>query len=70
MSYQQLLEPVQVEISGYLLAQLISTGVIHADECKYLNDKTKKVIWYSLLASIVDDQKNLATQPRSKRLAT
>ena len=54
MSNKQLSEKVQVELSGYLLAQLISTGMLHGSECKCLDAKAKKIVWQSLLTSSIN----------------
>jgi len=39
----------QVELPEKLLAQLISSGVLHGSECKCLNSTAKNIIWQTLL---------------------
>ncbi|OKY27716.1 MULTISPECIES: hypothetical protein [Thalassotalea] len=45
------IELAQVAIPQHLLATLITSGVVHGNECQSLNTVAKKVIWKSLLTS-------------------
>ncbi|MDO6428104.1 hypothetical protein Q4489_13875 [Thalassotalea sp. 1_MG-2023] len=49
-------ELAQVALPQHLLATLITSGVIHGNECQSLNSAAKKVIWQSLLTSCVGRQ--------------
>ncbi|GHF85707.1 hypothetical protein [Thalassotalea marina] len=46
-------EQAQVAISGQLLAQLISQGLVHCSDLKCLNSAAKSIMWQSLLNSSV-----------------
>lgn len=47
----QKIELAKVAIPQDVLATLITSGVIHGDECQSLNSTAKKIIWQSLLTS-------------------
>ena len=53
MNHKQLPNKVQVELSGILLAKLISSGVLHGNECKCLDANAKHTLWQSLLNSSI-----------------
>ncbi|WP_448548315.1 hypothetical protein [Thalassotalea fusca] len=44
----------QVAIPQQLLAQLITKGLLHGDECRCLNATAKQVLWQALLASSIN----------------
>lgn len=50
---------VQVELSEGVLAKLISSGLLHGNECKCLNLAAKKVVWQLLLKSSLLPEPNL-----------
>ena len=59
MNSKILPEKVQVELSSGLLEHLITSGVLHGNECKCLDANAKKVVWYSLLTSSLNKGKNI-----------
>lgn len=51
MPKTKLTDKVQVELPAYLLVKLITSGLLHGDQCKCLNEKAKNTLWWSLLNS-------------------
>jgi len=47
-------ERAKVEIPVGLLAKLISSGLLHGNECKCLDSNARNVMWKSLLLGSVD----------------
>ncbi|GHE87229.1 hypothetical protein [Thalassotalea profundi] len=44
-------EKVQIELTQALLAKIIASGLISANQLKCLNNSTKKALWETILQS-------------------
>jgi len=53
------LQKVKIELPSSILAQLITSGLLHGSECKCLDNHAKKILWQSLLASSLNNEAQL-----------
>jgi len=52
-------QKVRIELPGTVLAQLISSGLLHGNECICLDINAKKILWKSLLTSSLNSEGQL-----------
>ncbi|MCJ8321686.1 MAG: hypothetical protein MJK12_18775 [Colwellia sp.] len=50
------LQNVKIELPGSVLAQLITSGLLHGSECKCLDIHAKNILWQSLLTSSLNNE--------------